>query len=336
MIPYQPQAGPGASTLRQRLRDFFATPDVRIRRAALRWSHDHFSPTHPTRPARVRPLDILRTAIRIARRDPHARRDASQPYPSRRLAAGSRAPHRPALGDRRRQRRRTRPGTRSRDAFALLDHRTRARSLPLADAPPGRYLSLEDGEDDPPGPARPADRPHRARPQRRRAGRGSAGLAPPRDHRPARRRRPRARRPQLERHVRQRPRGHGRLARPTETCSGSAASSMRFVEIAPPVRARPVAIPLAAIARRQVVPRACCRRRAAIDPIARAPLSRARPPRPGASGAERPGFGPRPPLELARNPRRSLHCAGSANSRSRPMMRYRATYAVAEGGVRES
>ncbi|HET9102046.1 MAG TPA: FHA domain-containing protein [Solirubrobacteraceae bacterium] len=33
------------------------------------------------------------------------------------------------------------------NAFALLDHRTRARALPLRDAPPGRYLSVEDGED---------------------------------------------------------------------------------------------------------------------------------------------------------------------------------------------
>ena len=32
------------------------------------------------------------------------------------------------------------------DAFALLDHRTRSRSIELADAPPGRYLSAEDGE----------------------------------------------------------------------------------------------------------------------------------------------------------------------------------------------
>ena len=31
-------------------------------------------------------------------------------------------------------------------AFALLDHRTRARSIALAGAPPGRYLSAEDGE----------------------------------------------------------------------------------------------------------------------------------------------------------------------------------------------
>jgi pSer/pThr/pTyr-binding forkhead associated (FHA) protein len=33
------------------------------------------------------------------------------------------------------------------DAFALLDHRTRTRSVALADAPPGRYLSAEDGEE---------------------------------------------------------------------------------------------------------------------------------------------------------------------------------------------
>jgi hypothetical protein len=33
------------------------------------------------------------------------------------------------------------------DAFALLDHRTRSRSVALPDAPPGRYLSAEDGEE---------------------------------------------------------------------------------------------------------------------------------------------------------------------------------------------
>ncbi|MDQ6729192.1 MAG: FHA domain-containing protein [Actinomycetota bacterium] len=33
------------------------------------------------------------------------------------------------------------------NAFALLDHWTRSRSVALADAPPGRYLSAEDGEE---------------------------------------------------------------------------------------------------------------------------------------------------------------------------------------------
>lgn len=33
------------------------------------------------------------------------------------------------------------------DAYALLDHRTRSHSVALADAPPGRYLSVEDGEE---------------------------------------------------------------------------------------------------------------------------------------------------------------------------------------------
>jgi Inner membrane component of T3SS, cytoplasmic domain len=33
------------------------------------------------------------------------------------------------------------------DAFSLLDHRTRGRSLPARLAPPGRYLSVEDGDE---------------------------------------------------------------------------------------------------------------------------------------------------------------------------------------------
>jgi pSer/pThr/pTyr-binding forkhead associated (FHA) protein len=33
------------------------------------------------------------------------------------------------------------------DGFALLDHRTRSRTVALGDAPPGRYLSVENGED---------------------------------------------------------------------------------------------------------------------------------------------------------------------------------------------
>jgi FHA domain len=35
----------------------------------------------------------------------------------------------------------------STDCYALLDHRTRGRTIALGDAPPGRYLSIEDGED---------------------------------------------------------------------------------------------------------------------------------------------------------------------------------------------
>ncbi len=33
------------------------------------------------------------------------------------------------------------------DAFALLDHRTRSRAVPCDQAPPGRYLSVEDGDE---------------------------------------------------------------------------------------------------------------------------------------------------------------------------------------------
>ncbi len=33
------------------------------------------------------------------------------------------------------------------DCYALLDHRTRGRTVALGDAPPGRYLSVEDGDD---------------------------------------------------------------------------------------------------------------------------------------------------------------------------------------------
>jgi hypothetical protein len=33
------------------------------------------------------------------------------------------------------------------DCYALLDHRTRGRTVALGDAPPGRYLAVEDGED---------------------------------------------------------------------------------------------------------------------------------------------------------------------------------------------
>jgi hypothetical protein len=33
------------------------------------------------------------------------------------------------------------------DGFQLLDHRTRNRSMPAPGAPPGRYLSVEDGDD---------------------------------------------------------------------------------------------------------------------------------------------------------------------------------------------
>ena len=35
----------------------------------------------------------------------------------------------------------------SSDSFSLLDHRTRQRSLPLDGAPPGRYLSIEHGDE---------------------------------------------------------------------------------------------------------------------------------------------------------------------------------------------
>jgi FHA domain len=33
------------------------------------------------------------------------------------------------------------------DGFALLDHRTRSRTIALGDAPPGRYLSIEHGDE---------------------------------------------------------------------------------------------------------------------------------------------------------------------------------------------
>jgi hypothetical protein len=33
------------------------------------------------------------------------------------------------------------------DAYALLDHRTRSRTVALSDAPPGRYLSIEHGQE---------------------------------------------------------------------------------------------------------------------------------------------------------------------------------------------
>jgi hypothetical protein len=33
------------------------------------------------------------------------------------------------------------------DCYALLDHRTRGRTVALGDAPPGRYLAVQDGED---------------------------------------------------------------------------------------------------------------------------------------------------------------------------------------------
>jgi hypothetical protein len=56
-------------------------------------------------------------------------RRPADPYPSDRPTAGLEARHPFVV-----------------DSFALLDHRTRARSVPEQLAPPGRYLAAEDGD----------------------------------------------------------------------------------------------------------------------------------------------------------------------------------------------
>jgi hypothetical protein len=82
-----------------------------------------------------------------ARRDPHARRagnSRTRPGSSR---SGAERPtaRRPAVSGPAGELRADH--TTPPDAFALLDHRTRTRSVALADAPPGRYLSAEDGDE---------------------------------------------------------------------------------------------------------------------------------------------------------------------------------------------
>ncbi len=103
--------------------------------------------TPPASPSTGRPTPS--THDPLARRDPHARRGAtSRERPgagSARAGPSARPPKVPQSPPRARRRR---PRHASPvDAFALLDHRTRSRSVALADAPPGRYLSAEDGEE---------------------------------------------------------------------------------------------------------------------------------------------------------------------------------------------
>lgn len=196
--------------------------------------------TSPASPAPSRPTPS--THDPLGRGDLHARR-------------GRRTGARPA-GDRD-NRGRTGCPTRV-DAFARLDHRTRSRSVALADAPPGRYLSAGDGEEirlvalDQPiirigrglGADVRIDDPHVSR---RHAiivtggnrGRGGARVLDDRSANGT--------------HVNGHPVTVGQLSDGDVLRLGRVV--MRFVEIAPAVRLAPLRrFPLAAIARRQVIP----------------------------------------------------------------------------------
>lgn len=210
--------------------------------------------TSPASPAPSRPTPS--THDPLGRGDLHARRGrrtGARPAGDRDNRAEPRNRHEPPTGDPGRTGRPTRV-----DAFARLDHRTRSRSVALADAPPGRYLSAGDGEEirlvalDQPiirigrglGADVRIDDPHVSR---RHAiivtggnrGRGGARVLDDRS----------ANGTQVNGH----PVTVGQLSDGDVLRLGRVV--MRFVEIAPAVRLAPLRrFPLAAVARRQVIP----------------------------------------------------------------------------------